>query len=40
MFESESNERDGTRTSQNRKSNTKTVLKKVTITIVNGIVTV
>lgn len=40
MFESESNEQDGTRTSHNRKPNTKTVLKKVTITIVNGIVTV
>lgn len=40
MFESESNEQDRTRSSQNRKSNTKTVLKKVSITIVNGIVTV
>lgn len=40
MFESESNEQDGTRTNQNRKSNTKTVLKKITITIVNGVVTV
>lgn len=42
VFHSESNEQDGTRTSQNRKSTTKTVLNKVTITIVrvNGIVTV